>query len=193
MPQWTPIVGLSFDAAGFDIYCKGLTWAKWRPSFIALHNTARPTLAERPKGFTARHIENLVHYYRDEKGWSAGPHLFVDDHRIWVFTPLTKPGVHSPSWNHIAIGLEMLGDYETDAFDSGRGAAVRNNAVRAMASLSGALGIDPATMRLHKEDSGSTHDCPGKKVSKAEVIAEVKAALADRFVFEHLPDDPHPD
>ena len=194
MPQWKPIVGLGFDAAGFDVYCKGLTWTSWRPTFIALHNTAIPNLAQRPKGFTRQHIQNLVHYYRDDQKWSAGPHLFVDDRQIWVFTPLTTTGRHSPSWNHVAVGLEMLGDYRTDDFDGGRGAAVRKNAVCAMASLCGALGIDPATMKLHKEDPKTTHrECPGDKVSKAQVIKEVKAALTGHYAFEHLPDDPHPD
>lgn len=93
---WKPIVGLSFGPDAFDSYCHGLSWVAWRPSFIAVHNTAAPTLAQRPKGFTDQHIQNLMHYFRDEKGWSAGPHLFVDDKKIWVFTPLTVSGVHSP-------------------------------------------------------------------------------------------------
>jgi hypothetical protein len=125
MPQWKPIVGLSFDAQSFDVYCKALHWTAWRPSFIALHNTGVPNLAQRPQGFTKTHIDNLVGYYRDKQKWSAGPHLFVDDRQIWVFTPLTTTGRHSPGWNQIAIGLEMLGDYAKDDFDSGRGAAVR--------------------------------------------------------------------
>ena len=194
MPQWKPIVGLNFDAEAFDVYCKQLTWTSWRPSFIVLHNTATPTLAQRPNGFTKQHILNLVGYYRDEKKWSAGPHLFVDDRQIWVFTPLTTTGRHSPAWNQVAIGIEMLGDYQTDAFDSGRGAKVRKNAVCAMASLCGALGLDPDTIRFHKEDPKTTHKtCPGKNVSKPKVIAEVKAALQDHYEAEHAPGDPHPD
>lgn len=182
---WKPIVGLSFDAASFDTYAKSLAWTAWRPTFIALHNTATPNLAMRPQGFLRKHIDNLVEYYRDEKKWSAGPHLFIDDHQIWVFTPLTVTGRHSPSWNALALGIEMLGDYNTDRFDSGRGLAVRKNAVAAMASLSGALGLDPDTMRLHKEDAATTHDCPGKNVSKAEVISEVKAAMAAHYAADH--------
>ena len=194
MPQWKPIVGLSFSAEDFDVYCKGLTWTSWRPSFIVLHNTATPSLAQRPNGFTKQHILNLVGYYRDTQGWSAGPHLFVDDKQIWVFTPLTTTGRHSPAWNLKAIGIEMLGNYETDEFDSGRGAKVRKNAVCAMASLCGALGLDPDTIKLHKEDPVTTHKtCPGKKVVKAKVIAEVEAALHQHYAAEHVPKDPHPD
>lgn len=192
MPQWKGIVGLSFDKGGFVTYCKSLSWTTWRPSFIVLHNTGVPSLAQRPNGLTSQHIQNLVGYYRDTNGWSAGPHLFIDDHQIWAFTPLTTSGVHSPSWNKVALGIEMLGDYQSEAFDSGRGAAVRKNAVSAIATLSATLGLDPDTMRLHKEDHATHHDCPGQHVLKSEVIAEVKAAMTGMGA-EHVPSDPYPD
>jgi len=157
----------------------------WRPSFIALHNTASPSLAQRPNGLTKQHIKNLEAFYRDKQGWKAGPHLFVDDRQIWVFTPLTVSGVHSPSWNKIALGIEMLGNYETEAFDSGRGLKVRKNAVAAMATLSAILGLDPNGMRLHREDPATTHACPGKNVRKLEVIQEVTELMAQRHDGEH--------
>ncbi|KOS07464.1 hypothetical protein AM493_16485 [Flavobacterium akiainvivens] len=181
---WKPIAALSFDAEAFDKYCHSLTWPAWRPSFIVLHNTASPSLAQRPNGLTLQHIRNLESYYRDTKKWSAGPHLFIDDHQIWVFTPLTMSGVHSPSWNKLALGFEMLGNYETENFSSGRGLAVRKNTVAAIATISAVLGIDPETMRLHKEDPGTDHDCPGKKVIKSEIINEVKTLMAKRHGIE---------
>lgn len=189
---WKPIVGRSYNADGFEAYCQSLKWTSWRPSFITLHNTGVPNLAQRPGGFTRRHMDNLTAYYRDVQKWSSGPHLFIDDHQIWVFTPLTTPGTHSPSWNRTALGIEMLGDYDKDSFDSGRGLAVRRNAVSAMATLCEVLGLDPGTMKLHKEDKKTNHDCPGKKVSKAKVIAEVRAALA-AHAGDHSPSAPHPD
>ncbi len=192
MPQWKPIVGLNFDATGFDTYCKGVTWTAWRPSFIVLHNTAVPNLRQRPNGFTRQHIENLVGYYRDQQHWSAGPHLFIDDKQIWVFTPLTTTGRHSPSWNAVALGIEMLGDYSTDDFDKERGALVQKNAISAMASLCGALGLDPKTIKMHKQDPRTTHDCPGSTVKQAKIIAGVQKALEAHYAAEHVPSDPHP-
>src|SRR5438105_1726366 len=129
MTNWKPIIARSFIPADFDTYCRSLHWTIWKPSFIVLHNTGEPSLAQRPDGFTLQHIQNFETYYRDQQHWSGGPHLFIDDKQIWVFTPLTVPGVHSPSWNKISIGIEMLGDYETDSFNSGRGLAVRKNAI----------------------------------------------------------------
>jgi len=185
MANWKGIVGTSYSAEDFDTYCRSLSWSGWRPRFIVLHNTAAPSLAQRPNGLTHQNMLNLERYYRDEKGWSAGPHLFVDDKQIWVFTPLTTSGVHSPSWNSISLGVEMLGDFQHEAFDSGRGLKVRQNAVSAMASLSAVLGLDPASMRLHREDPATTHACPGKNVKKLEVIQEVQELVASRFAGEH--------
>jgi hypothetical protein len=187
MANWKGIVGTSFTPDTFDAYCHTLQWNAWRPSFIVLHNTAIPSLAQRPKGLTKINIKNLEVFYRDTQKWSAGPHLFVDDLQIWVFTPLTVSGVHSPSWNKVSFGVEMLGDYEKETFDSGRGLKVRRNAVAAMATLCEVLGIDSQTTRLHREDPLTTHACPGTNVKKLEVIQEIQDQ-----VLAHNPGDHDP-
>jgi len=185
MGTWKEIVGECFTLEEFDDYCHTLQWTAWRPSFIVLHNTGVPSLAQRPDGFTSAHMKGFVRFYRDEQKWSAGPHLFVDDQQIWVFTPLTMSGVHSPSWNKVALGVEMLGDYETESFSDGRGLAVRENAIAAMATLSAVLGLDPQEMRLHREDPLTTHACPGQNVRKLEVVQEVMDLLVERHSGEH--------
>lgn len=185
MSNWKGIEGKSFSPADFDTYCHGLQWVAWRPSFIVLHNTAIPTLAQCPNGLTMQHIHNLESFYRDTQGWKAGPHLFVDDLQIWVFTPLTVSGTHSPSWNKLALGLEMLGDYSKEAFDSGRGLAVRKNAIAAMATLCAILGLRADSMKLHREDPLTTHACPGQNVRKLEVIQEVEDLIISRHAGEH--------
>ena len=182
---WKGIIGKSFSLEEFDNYCHTLQWTAWRPSFIVVHNTAIPNLAQRPSGLTLQHIKGLEKFYRDEQKWSAGPHLFIDDKQIWVFTPLNLSGVHSPSWNKTALGIEMLGNYEKEAFDSGRGLLVRKNTVAAMATLSAILGFDPHTMRIHREDPLTTHACPGKNVRKLELIQEVQDLMIKRHAGEH--------
>lgn len=172
--NWKGIVGRNLSPEDFRQYVAGLNWDGWRPEFIVLHNTQDPSLRDRPDGLTYQHILDLESFFRDEQGWSGGPHLFVDDRQIWVFTPLTVPGVHSPSWNAVAVGVEMLGDYDSEEFDSGRGALVRDNAVAAISILSAKLGLDPETMRLHREDPKTDHHCPGDNVDKAAFIAAVK-------------------
>ena len=183
--MWKGIVGRSFTPNQFDDYVHTLSWPAWRPAFIVLHNTGAPTLAQRPHGLTLAHIHALEAFYRDRQRWSAGPHLFIDDRQIWAFTPLTTPGVHSPSWNRLALGFEMLGDFETEDFATGRGAAVRRNAVEAMASVSGILGLDPHSMKLHREDPLTTHACPGAHVGKLDIIQDVTDAITERHAGDH--------
>ncbi len=157
-------------------YLRTIVDMKWNPQFITLHNTAAPSLAQRPNGFTEQHMRNLQGYYSG-KGWPGGPHFFVDQNGIWAFNPIELPGVHSPSWNKKAIGVEMLGDYSYESFNSGDGAKVRDNTVLLIAELSKHFSFDPKTMKLHKEDKKTTHDCPGKNVSKDEFIKLVEKEL----------------
>ena len=121
MSEWQEIAGTFFTPVEFDAYCRGISWDSWRASFIVLHHTKSPSLALCPEGFTKQHILSMESYYRHEVHSKAGPHLFVDDRHIWVFTPLNFSGMHSPSWNRVALGVTMLGDYDREPFHAGRG------------------------------------------------------------------------
>jgi len=189
---WRDIVGKGFTKEEFGDYVRTLTFGAWMPQFVVLHNTSSPTLVQY-HGFQARGItgeqwlQNLVGYYRDQMGWSAGPHLFVGDDKIWCFTPLTVPGTHSPSWNAISWGVEMVGEYDEEPFDPN----VRDNAIAALAALHLLRGLDPTSLRFHKEDPKTTHkNCPGKNVDKKDIIERVQSAMAAASVGEHLPPRP---
>lgn len=174
---WRPIVGQPFTPAAFITYAAGLTFGTWRPSILVLHNTQIPTLAKWHQVGGRKYMAALERFYRDTQKWSAGPHLFIDDAHIWVFTPLTMPGVHSPSWNRVSFGVEMVGDYEHEAPPM----ALWQNTASAIATLCTLMKMDPdVRIRLHKEDPATTHDCPGKMVSKARMIALVKEKIAAR-------------
>jgi N-acetylmuramoyl-L-alanine amidase-like protein len=183
MANWKGIVGQGFSTDAFQHYVDTIAFDTWRPQFVVLHNTAIPNLTDWHAVPGDARMRGLEHYYRDLQHWSAGPHLFVADDLIWVFTPLTVSGVHSPSWNSISYGLEMVGDYEVEPFS----AAVRGNAVNALTTLHAALGMDPGSLRLHKEDPRTTHNCPGKNVDKADMIQAVSAALAALEPGDHSP------
>lgn len=166
----------------FDTYCRELKVnlpgdpAHWSPQFVVLHNTGVPKLSDKPHGFNAASMDALQDYYQHTQVWSGGPHLFVDQNGVWSFNDPRYPGVHSPSWNHLAFGVEMLGDYDTESFTAGDGLAVHNNAVRAVAALSFAFGLDTGTMKLHREDPLTDHHCPGDNVDKGAFILECHAA-----------------
>jgi hypothetical protein len=184
MPTWKGIVGKGFTAADFDQYVNSVQMGTWRPSFVVLHNTYIPKLSDWHKVPGAQRMRNLEAYYRDTQHWSAGPHLFIADDLIWAFTPLNTPGVHSPSWNAISWGVELVGDYSTEPLSAG----VQANAASALASLHTLAGINPDTLKLHKEDPETTHkDCPGHNVIKTDVISFVTAEMQNNFPGEHTP------
>jgi len=184
MGQWKGIVGKGFTGPEFEDYVRTLRFDQWRPQFVVVHNTGDPTFAEWHSVPPERRLAGLESYYRDDQQWSAGPHLFVADDKIWVFTPLTTPGVHSPSWNHVSWGMEIVGDYDHEVFRSD----VRANVISALTTLHEAIGLDPLTLKLHKEDPRTTHTyCPGGHVSKNDIVSAIQHAL---FVEtgEHLQD-----
>jgi hypothetical protein len=159
---------------------EALTWTSWKPTGIVLHNTAAPTLAQWAEA-GPRHdarIQNLENYY-EGLGWNGGPHWFVSRDWFDEFNNPLRRGTHSPSFNATHFGIEMVGNYDKEDFNSGGGAQVRDNAVYLMALLCKKFNWDPArVIKFHKEDPKTTHDCPGKKVVKADIIARVKQELA---------------
>ena len=142
---------------------------------VVLHHTAAPSLAQRPKGFTAQHIINIRSFYQSQLGWSSGPHLFVDEYRLWGMCPFNERGVHAVSFNRRAIGIEVLGNYDREDPLNGRGLACWNNAAAATRILLDWLGLKPnaKTVLFHRDDPKTSKSCPGKKVSKDWVLEMV--------------------
>lgn len=188
---WPGFDGRAYTRDEFATRVGDTQWRGWKPKGITLHNTAAPTLAqwaESGPSHDAR-IRNLQDYYENQLGWHAGPHLFISRTRINGFSDLMKPGVHSRCFNATHIGIEMVGDYAAEEFDSGDGAMVRDNAVFAMATLCKALNLDPKFLTFHKECTRDNHDCPGRKVNKADVINRVLAEMGKPAVPAALVND----
>lgn len=183
MAAWKGIVGRGFTAAEFEDYVRTLTFGAWRPQFTVVHNTGDPRFDEWHSVPGARRMRGLESYYRDDMKWSGGPHLFVADDLIWAFTPLTVPGVHSPSWNSISWGVEIVGDYDHEELRPD----VWQNVVSALSTLHMAAGLNPDSLRLHKEDPRTTHSyCPGVRIVKQTLIDAIHANVTLES-GEHLP------
>ena len=116
-------VGKVWTPQSLKDYLATITKPSWCKA-VTLHHTAAPSLAQRPNGLLAQHLNNLMHFYKIQKGWSAGPHLFADEDQLWGMSDLRKPGVHAVSFNSMSIGIEVLGDYDTEYPKSGSGLAV---------------------------------------------------------------------
>lgn len=135
-------IGEGLDAAEFADYVARYNFGGTPPDFVVLHHTAVPsTLATRlPKGDVwdagegglsaaqikaqrQKKLEDLRDYYRDTLGWDRGPHLYIDDRWIWLFTPMYNTGVHAMWGNsfnaaghHYSVGIEVVGYYEQRAW-----------------------------------------------------------------------------
>jgi len=186
MIHWVPIGGKKYTPEEFDNYVKTLHF-DWKPKFVVLHNTSTPDMSQYlhfvQKGVSDTHwLQNLASYYHNEMHWSAGPHLFIVPTGILTFTPLTHPGVHSPAWNSISWGVEMVGDYDKDQFTD----TMKDMATTALAILHHYGHLTPLPyergvkgLHFHKEDPKTTHkDCPGKHVIKSEIVEIVQRKLS---------------
>jgi hypothetical protein len=129
--------GLTADA--FTAYVETYDFGTEPPDFVVLHHTWKPGLgvaaqpnswiwdageggmsAEQIKSHRKANLDNLRDIFRLNNGWDRGPHLFVDDRFIWIFTPMYDPGIHAKWGNsfktgnqlHYSIGIEVIGSYE---------------------------------------------------------------------------------
>lgn len=184
-PEWMfdedsgfPVVGLALSPDKLPNYLDSLNPVDftWHPKRLCLHHTAAPSLAQRPAGFIDAHMRNLRSYYKEKRGWSAGPHLFVDDNEVWLFTPLTRRGIHASSFNVDAIGIEMLGDYDVEDPRTGRGAAVIETTARVVHHLMSHFGIGEGDILFHRDDPKTSKTCPGQNISKPWFLQQVREA-----------------
>jgi hypothetical protein len=133
---------------------------------ITLHHTGAPSLSTRPHGLTAQHIENIQNFYRNEMGWKGGPHLFVDDDQIWGMNEFSVPGVHAVSFNRTHIGIEVLGDFDSEDPLTGRGFECWMSALSATRNLLDWLSLPVSSVNFHRDDPKTKKSCPGRKVTK---------------------------
>jgi len=175
-----------YTPAEFLRFVNDLEWREWRPRFVTLHNTAIPSLATwlNPSHPAKQRIVAQKQYECDILHWHSRVHPFVAHDLIWNVFDLTRIGVSVSCWNHLTLGVEMIGDYATERFDTGPGAKVRDNTVAALAILHRKLNLRPdgfglgvRGLHFHKECVRDHHDCPGRKVVKADVVARVLAEM----------------
>lgn len=194
---WPNFDGKPYNRDQLAAHIQPLDFSKWRrkdgshgrPDFITLHNTSDPDLDRYIKwsSQTRRaYIHNVQDYYENKLGWRGGPHFFVpptlpDDPDVWAFgfNDLMSAGTHCSCFNNNSIGIEMFGEFNTEAFDSGPGASVAEHAIYLMALLHKQIGVSPDTLKFHIECARDNHDCPGTHArNKPDIIARIKAEMA---------------
>lgn len=169
--------GLSWTADEFSDYVQLIPIGSWAKS-VTVHHTYSPDLEDRPEGWKLSHMENLRYYYSNVLGWSAGPHLFVDEEKIFGLSSLYSKGVHAKSFNSSSIGIEALGNYDVEDNKTGRGKKVWLLTAIAVAILLKRLHLRPSnkTVLFHREDPKSNKTCPGSRVEKEWFLSLVNDA-----------------
>ena len=174
------IDGRVLTAQEFVSYVESLEFPSALPTRIFLHHTWRPTLdtwhgEETILGMKAYYERQLWtdSTGREHEGWTAGPHLFVADDGIWLFSDLRYDGVGAYGHNYRSRHLEMVGNYDAER-PSG---AVLNNTITALGILSERLVLDVQQLNFHRDYS--TKSCPGWAVTKDWIIPQVAAWVED--------------
>jgi len=160
----------------FVAYVEDLRFPTPLPDRIFLHHTWKPTKQDW-RGYSS--IMAMKSYYeqqpwvdeegRKHEGWNAGPHLFVADDGIWLFSDLRYDGVGAQGHNTGTRHLEMVGDYD-NALPSG---ATLANTIAALGILHIKLGRDIEQLCFHRDVSYKS--CPGWAVQKGWIIPQVSA------------------
>lgn len=176
-------VGLVWTPESLRDYLKGRPRPAWCKG-ITLHHTGAPSLATRPKGLLITHIHNMRDYYKTPvpeigKGsWGTGPHLFVDEDQGFGMTPFEFQGTHARSFNATHIGIEVLGDYDSEQPGSGRGLECWTNAVAFVRVLLDWLNLPTSAVNFHRNDPKTPKTCPGTRVTLPFVVDMLSGRIA---------------
>jgi len=175
----------------FDEYCRTKDFGSLPPGEIVLHHTFRPT-AETWRGLPTLKI--LQKYY-EGLGWSAGPHIFVAEDGIWLFSDMRNVGIHAGLGNatwlknrrkiggyfvrnakllKYSVGVEVVGNFDEKVWEG----KTLKNAISCICSLKKRLGLSNKNIRFHREFSPKT--CPGNAITKKWLFGEIEAYEAKK-------------
>lgn len=203
-------IGKGLTADQFSAYVQDYDFGSIPPDYVVLHHTAIPSTAyaHYPSGWTwdtdeAGMDENAIYASRAKKivalrdhystlpppkgPWDRGPHLFIDDRYIWLFSPMDDWGIHAAEGNrytgtdgkfHYSIGIEVVGYYERTQWPPAVEALV-GHAVAVLKERLGTFDI------RHQRFAGgiSAHrdynkpECPGTAISESYYLGVLQAAV----------------
>jgi N-acetylmuramoyl-L-alanine amidase len=116
------LLKLSFTPAEFTVWMRDVVKPKmqWQPQGCVLHNTGTmvwPGFDARGHMITpAQRMENMSVNW-DARGFTSAPHVVISpDGMVNVPWPPWLHGTHSPSWNATHFGIELVGDFDREAF-----------------------------------------------------------------------------
>src|SRR6266542_807691 len=216
MPKSFAYIGKPLTGPAFVAYVQSYDFGTIQPDGIVIHNSVIPDASWAPYGDSVetqwdRHeaglsdqaialkrqlqLDAIMRFYRDQVknpdgsvGWPAGPHLFVDDRWIWLFSPMYDAGVHAAEANsyhdshlkfHYTLGVETIGYFGKVGWPPSMQALLRT-AVQALRDRLGTFEIAYKPAPLHHPElhqgSISFHrdynkqSCPGAFITPEYAI-----------------------
>lgn len=197
-------IGRGYALRPFRQYVAAYDFGSIKPDSIVLHHTAIPSASwaryprgaqwdAREQGLSIRAIYfkrqkqlAAIRDYYASKGWDSGPHLFIDDLWIWLFTPLYDVGTHARggnSWRidgklHYSIGIEVVGYYEHRVWPAAVARLV-GGAVAALHARLGTFAIEhrpgPGGISSHRDYNKPS--CPGKAITESYYLNVIRGAI----------------
>lgn len=163
------IVNKRLSLKEFEEYVSKKDFGELPPTFMVLHHTWKPT-KEQWKGQSS--ISGLKSYY-EGLGWSAGPHLFIAEDGIWLFTDMYDVGIHAGAGNGTlktgySIGIEVVGNYDYEVWSG----ETYTNTIGAIKALQEKLKLPDDRIKFHRDYSAKS--CPGWEISMDWVKEQLK-------------------
>lgn len=150
-----PVVGKTFDWAGFHVYLqtvKPFAGLKW----VVVHHTAIPTAATWLRYSQEYWAKQLADYYYSQ-GWTEMPHLFISDRGILVENPLNLKGRGVIGHNQDSLHLETVGNYMAEP----PAGPTLDYLAAACAALLKWAGLGIGGLTNHRALQAAYTDCPG--------------------------------
>ena len=164
----------------FVHYVEMLDFPQPLPDRVFLHHTWRPTRAEwrgRASIMALKAFYETQRWWDDQgrlhEGWTAGPHLFIADDGIWLFSDLRYDGVGVLGHNERSRHIEMVGNCDQQ-LPTG---PTLTNTIAALGILYERLGLTPQGLSFHRDFSNKS--CPGWAVKKEWIIPQIETWLQE--------------
>jgi N-acetylmuramoyl-L-alanine amidase CwlA len=153
-----------FSIKEFEEYVDKYRFGILPANKLILHHTFRPS----KKQWNGKHTMDGLKSYYEKKGWRSGPHIFVAEDGIWLFSPMNRNGTHAGIGNLRSIGIEVVGDYDVEKWSGN----TKKNALSTISILMKRLDIDTGNVKFHR-DFSKYKTCPGAAITKEWLFREL--------------------
>lgn len=168
------IINRKLNLEEFKAYISSFNFAPLNPNKIVVHHSVSPTQAQWKGSSTMLGMKSTY----ESKGWPSGPHLYIEENGIWLFTPMNETGTHAKAGNTMSIGIEVVGNY-TDHKWEGK---TKDNVLGVLRALMGRLNMGEHSIRVHREYAQT--QCPGNAISREWILEELKKSVKPQFPKE---------